>query len=43
MIRLQVEWDAPGHAEITAISLGSGKRIARGYYRFGGVEAAPYD
>lgn len=34
---------APGHAEITAISLGSGKLIARGCYRFGGVEAAPYD
>ncbi len=32
---------APGHAEITAISLASGERIARGCYRFGGEQAAP--
>ena len=29
---------APGQAEITAVSLASGRRIARGYYRFGREE-----
>ncbi len=31
---------APGQAEITAVSLANGRCIARGYYRFGGEEAA---
>lgn len=32
---------APGRVEITAVSLVSGKRIARGYYRFGGEADTP--